>query len=330
MEENDSFLSTNSKEKIKWLCTAWDRWIWSEKEGDPEFLGMTLDTIFKNFPGIAPQYLKAFITKIKKQTGEEYPPNTLFQMAQTIQILIKDQGLQINIFEDDEFKPFRLGLDSKMKELTRQGYRREKRQAEIIIAEMEIELWEKGILGINNALQLVQTVYFLVGKHFCLRGRSEHHNLLWGANSQIQLLGMGAQKRIKYVENISKTNGGGLKHAKKETKTGYIFPTGGDNCPVQIIEFYMSKIPPEATKFYNRVANKDQEGKWYWNQPMGVHKLNTFMPVIAKKAGWDMTKLWSGHSLRASTVNTLLESGFSESDVRLVSGHATEQGLIQG
>ena len=56
----------------------------------------------------------------------------------------------------------------------------------------------------------------------------------------------------------------------------------------------MSKIPPEATKFYNRVANKDQEGKWYWNQPMGVHKLNTFMPEIAKKAGWDMTKLWSG------------------------------------
>ena len=71
MEENDSFLSANSKEKVKWLCTAWDRWIWSEKEGDPEFLGMTLDTIFKNFPGIAPQYLKAFITKIKKQTGEE-------------------------------------------------------------------------------------------------------------------------------------------------------------------------------------------------------------------------------------------------------------------
>ena len=46
MEENDSFLSANSKEKVKWLCTAWDRWIWSEKEGDPEFLGMTLDTIF--------------------------------------------------------------------------------------------------------------------------------------------------------------------------------------------------------------------------------------------------------------------------------------------
>ena len=45
-ETNDSFLSANSKEKIKWICTAWDRWIWSEKEGDPEFLGMTLDTIF--------------------------------------------------------------------------------------------------------------------------------------------------------------------------------------------------------------------------------------------------------------------------------------------
>ena len=43
-ETNDSFLSANSKEKVKWICTAWDRWLWSEKEGDPEFLGMSLDT----------------------------------------------------------------------------------------------------------------------------------------------------------------------------------------------------------------------------------------------------------------------------------------------
>ena len=59
-DTNDSFLSANSKEKVKWICTAWDRWIWSEKEGDPEFLGMSLDTIFVNFPGLFGMFVGQF------------------------------------------------------------------------------------------------------------------------------------------------------------------------------------------------------------------------------------------------------------------------------
>ena len=62
---------------------------------------------------------------------------------------------------------------------------------------MEKELWSKQIFGIGSAQQLLWTVYFLVGKYFCLRGGLEHHSLLWGANSQIKVVGMGNKRYIQ-------------------------------------------------------------------------------------------------------------------------------------
>ena len=59
--------------------------------------------------------------------------------------------------------------------------------------DMEKDLWQRKILG-KKSQQLLWTVYYLVGKFFCLRGGKEQHQLAWGNNPQITNIGMGKER----------------------------------------------------------------------------------------------------------------------------------------
>jgi hypothetical protein len=74
-----------------------------------------------------------------------------------------------------------------MKETARSGLGSSKRQAEIITAEQETLLWEKGLLGSDSPAHLLDTI-FSFGLHFVLRAGQEHRNLRKGTKSQIALL----------------------------------------------------------------------------------------------------------------------------------------------
>ena len=51
------------------------------------------------------------------------------------------------------------------------------------------------------------------------------------------------------------------------------------------------------------------------------------MSDIAKAAGWDQNFLWSGHSIRATTITTLLDAGHNEAEVKQISGHRSDSAL---
>ena len=72
---------------------------------------------------------------------------------------------------------------------------------------------------------------------------------------------MGQEKKVIYPEYLSKNNNGGLKHANYKAKTGTIFSTGGSNCPVEIIEKYLKKIPPKSKSFYCRPRENESKQK---------------------------------------------------------------------
>ena len=61
-------------------------------------------------------------------------------------------------------------LDNKMKMLSKAGVGSVKRQADIITIEEESILWQKRILGIDSPEQLQNTVFYVIGLNFALRG----------------------------------------------------------------------------------------------------------------------------------------------------------------
>ena len=183
--------------------------------------------------------------------------------------------------------------------------------------------WTNGTRTLNQKNEpkkLLKTVYFLFGKHFALKNCREHHDLRHEMGSQIKFVGMGQEKKVMYQEDLSKNNNGGLKHANYKAKTGTIFSTGGS----QLSKSIWTKIHPKSKLFYCRPRENESEKDWFHNQAIGVNTLASIIPNIAKEAGWDTVKLWSGHSLRASAITALYDHGFDDKSVKKFSGHRSD------
>ena len=97
-----------------------------------------------------------------------------------------------------------------MKKATRSGVY-EKKQAQAITKPQEDQMWSAGVLGSSNPKQLLDTLFYLVGKNFALRNAEEHHSLRFLPYSQITLHTDGERPNLLYQETTSKTNQEGLK-----------------------------------------------------------------------------------------------------------------------
>ena len=75
--------------------------------------------------------------------------------------------------------------------------------------EHEQILWEKGILGEDSPDKLRQTVFFLIGVRFGLRGLKEQYELRRYPDSQINIVKVDGKDALVYREFQSKTRQGG-------------------------------------------------------------------------------------------------------------------------
>ncbi len=64
-------------------------------------------------------------------------------------------------------------------------------------------------LGEDTPQKLLDTVFYLNGICFCLRGGEEHHSL---TTSSFSIITKGQAKHLKYQEGVTKTNNGVLSH----------------------------------------------------------------------------------------------------------------------
>ena len=155
--------------------------------------------------------LSRFILEVKKQNGEEYPSETLYEMIVSIQLYLAMNGTKLKLLSDDKFSPIRNVLDNKMKENAAAGYHRKNRKAEVISQDDEEHMWQKGILGSDSPKKLVDTLIYMIGLHFAPRAVKEHKNLRF-VNSQLSVGDKNSRKYLEYVEDVAKNNQGGLKH----------------------------------------------------------------------------------------------------------------------
>ena len=73
-------------------------------------------------------------------------------------------------------------------------------------------------LGEENGKQLVETLVYLFGLHFALRGGKEQRHLR-SVNPQVVLkYDEKGKKYLEYTEDVSKTNAGGLNQRKTQPK----------------------------------------------------------------------------------------------------------------
>ena len=184
-----------------------------------------------------------FVAEVRNKSGEEYRPNTLYELVVAIQHYIRQSGKFVSFLDDKCFEGMRKVVDAKMKELSSKGLGIDKKTADVITEDQEEVMWKKGILGTDTPQKLLDTLIYQLGLHFVLRAGQEHRNLRVGKLSQINVVcDNNGSKYLEYHEDVSKTNRGGLKHRKMAPKItrAYENTTMPERCPVKIYEKYMS------------------------------------------------------------------------------------------
>ena len=62
--------------------------------------------------------LKHFIMEVRKQSGEVYPAETLYEVVICLQMYLNSRGINVKLLDDPDYVEVRNCLDNRMKELS--------------------------------------------------------------------------------------------------------------------------------------------------------------------------------------------------------------------
>ena len=125
-----------------------------------------------------------------------------------------------------------------MKILAREGKSLNRKCVGVLSYEDEEKLWKHN-LGDDSPQKLLNSLFFLNGLHFGLRGGSEHVNL---TIDQLTIEVRDGKQCIVYTETVSKTNNGGLKSQNFKPKIIVHYDSGAIQARnhVYLLEKYLS------------------------------------------------------------------------------------------
>ncbi len=176
-------------------------------------------------PGVDVNHLKnsicLFLSEIRRVDGAEYPGPSLYNIVVMLQLHFEHQGKTWKLLDDPSFCCIRNMLDNLMKRRSLDRVTKPMKAAEPITLEDEETLWGMYVLGEESPDQLRDTVLFLVGLTFALRGGKEHRALR-APGFEPQIVMKKNEKGVRYLKYSedfhSKTNQGGIGDRKHKPK----------------------------------------------------------------------------------------------------------------
>ena len=129
-------------------------------------------------------------------------------------------------------------------------------------------MFNQGILGDENPMQLLRTMIYMMGMHCALRGGVEHSNLRHpGCNSQFKIERdtCGVEMLVYREDPLQKTNQGGLL-SKGTSKIVYIYGASSKaHCPIELFKKYCRLMPEtkRCEKFYLRCRKAPTPSVWF-------------------------------------------------------------------
>ena len=182
-------------------------------------------------------WLEVFVLEVRKRDGSEYSPGTLHHLVAGLMCHLREAGIRIDIFSDDDFANFR--------RIRRNGAGKQKGQAEVITEDEEELLWSKGILGDHTPQALLNTVFYMCGVYFALRSGQEHRQLCHKPCQITVVEKPGEGPYLLYIEDMSKNNQFGLKGRKFLPKSVKQFSneSNPDRCFTRLFKLYNSLCP---------------------------------------------------------------------------------------
>ncbi len=269
-----------------------------------------------------------FLSEVRRADGQEYPGPSLYNIVVMLQLHFECQGKSWKLLDDQQFHCICNTLDNLMKKRSLERVTKPVKAAEPITLEDEETLWGMHVLGEENPDQLRDTLLFLVGLTFTLRGGKEQRSLRApGFDPQIVI--KRNEKGVKYLQYTedfhSKTNQGGIANRKHVNKSIHAY---GHSCQerniVYLYEKYVGLLPKEsksdALYKYAAVTAKRTPHTWYVDKPVGINVLSkgNLMAKIGREGKF------TNHSLCVSAVTRMFNEGIEEQVVKEKTGHRSD------
>ena len=279
------------------------------------------------------KWLCRYVMETRRTDGSLYPPSTLRSLLSGVNRALQENKAPFSILDKDDyrFKDLLKTLDTLCSDLHRQGIGSTKNSAKVIELDDEDIFWQKGLLGFSTPKLLQHTVFFYVGLNFVLRGVQEQHDLIPSQFSRVpqDKSVYNTSVYYEYTELVSKNNQHRFKDINTQNKVirAYALP-GNRKCIVKMLDKYLSLLPPDAPYFYMRANEKfceEQAGSTFTRQRVGVNMLKTVLPLLSKESGIEVR--YTNHSLRATAITRMFNSGVEEKIIAETSGHRSTKAL---
>ncbi|CAH3153647.1 unnamed protein product, partial [Pocillopora meandrina] len=252
-----------------------------------------------------------FIISVRTEDGNEYEPTSLRSLMASFERHLKKKGYSAGIINDLVFQKTRKVLQSKQKQLKKQG-KGNKPKASVALTTEELKiLYEKGLLGMCSPEALLNTLWLNNTLHFGLRGCKEHRDLCWG-DVKLHKTANGVEY-LEFNERQTKTRTGSDYSNVRAVPPKMFATDETERDPVAVYKFFARKRPEEMNQdnapFYLAVnnglkADSLARKSWFKSGAVGANKLNGLMKTMVHKAGIENDRL-RNHSGGKTMIQTL-------------------------
>lgn len=273
------------------------------------------------------EFISEFIISVRTKDGNEYEPTSLRSLMASFERHLKKQGYSASIINDLVFEKTRKVLQSKQKQLKKQG-KGNKPKASVALTSEELKiLYEKGLLGMCSPEALLNTLWLNNTLHFGLRGCKEHRDMCWG-DVKLHKTANGVEY-LEFNERQTKTRTGSDYGNVRAVPPKMFATDQTERDPVAVYKFFARKRPEEMNQddapFYLAVnnglkADSLARKSWFKSGAVGVNKLNGLMKTMVQKAGIENDRL-RNHSGRKTMIQTLSENDIPPTQIAQLSGH---------
>jgi hypothetical protein len=262
------------------------------------------------------QILCLFYASLKKFDGTTFNSSSLKSIRYSISRLLH-QKLNNDILKDASFVKSNEVFSALMKKLKNEGKGSSKH---FNVVEKE-DLQKIQELNASSPVELQWKVWVSIMLHFLNRGMENMHNLM--KNDLIINEDANGKKCLRLRDFLTKNHQG---TNNKPSTEAVMYSTLDDNCPVALIEHYMTKLNPKNEYFWQKPKlNVNCEASvWYHNQKIGVNKISKFMTDISLHL--KMSRKYTNHCLRATGITTLGKN-FQDTEISSFSGHKSLNAL---
>ena len=260
--------------------------------------------------------------------ANSYHKNTLKSIRSGLNRHLSDIGRTTDIIRGQLFKPANRTLDGLLKDMTRAGTSRPTQHKAVVEDEDLRKISTYFQESESSPITLRQCVWFNICIHFVSRGLEFHQQL-----KRDSLDFNFDQEGHEYVtlnhETQQKNFQGGLTNEEAPTDRR-MYSTGGKNCPVATLKFFLMKTDPDAEYLFNgcvkeALAKPYQTDLWYGKKALAKRTFSNFMTDISKSS--ECSRYYTGHCLRATAIKKLNDHGFDARHIMFMSGHRNENSL---